>query len=168
MSGAATLTTLPEWKALYGAVRPRPCVLCSLTIRYAARSFAFGWSRLASFSAAGRDVGRVDPFGFSLPLAVSLRRPPVVSVGFRAVIYTHPPATFFADKVTGDSAGVSRCCDCPGNLVIALTAAADCGKSVSPMGLRQNRAHVALPPAYKFGGSWNTTGTGCKPQSWLH
>ena len=26
---------------------------------------AFGWSRFGSFSAAGRDVGPVDPFGFS-------------------------------------------------------------------------------------------------------
>ena len=29
-----------------------------------------------------RDIGPVDPFGFSWPLAVSLRRPPLMTVGF--------------------------------------------------------------------------------------
>jgi hypothetical protein len=43
--------------------------------------FAFGWSRFGSVWAAGRDIGPVDPFGFSWPLAVSLRRPPLMSIG---------------------------------------------------------------------------------------
>jgi hypothetical protein len=37
--------------------------------------FAFGWSLFGSVSATGRDIGPVDPFGFSWPLVVSLRRP---------------------------------------------------------------------------------------------
>jgi hypothetical protein len=44
--------------------------------------FACGWTRFGSFSAAGRDIGPVDPFGFSWPLAVSLRKPPLMAVGF--------------------------------------------------------------------------------------
>ena len=45
------------------------------------RRFAFGWSRFGSFSAAGRDVGPVDPFWVFLALAISLRRPLLMSVG---------------------------------------------------------------------------------------
>jgi hypothetical protein len=52
-----------------------------LPIRTLAR-FAFGWSRFGSLSVVGRDVGPVDPFGFSWPLAVSLRKPPLMTVGF--------------------------------------------------------------------------------------
>jgi hypothetical protein len=63
-------------------LRLRRRVLCSLTIRDAARSSAFGWSRLASFSAAGRVVGPVDPFGFSCSLAVWLRNAREMAVGF--------------------------------------------------------------------------------------
>ena len=44
--------------------------------------FACGWTRFGSLSAAGRDIGPVDPFGFSWPLAVSLRKPPLMAVGF--------------------------------------------------------------------------------------
>jgi hypothetical protein len=33
-------------------------------------------------AAARRGVGPVDPFGFSWPLAVSLRKPPIMRVGF--------------------------------------------------------------------------------------
>jgi hypothetical protein len=44
--------------------------------------FAFGWSRFGSFSAPGCDIGLVDPFGFSWLVAVSLRRPPIMRVGF--------------------------------------------------------------------------------------
>jgi hypothetical protein len=43
--------------------------------------FAFGWSRFGSFSAAGRDVGPVDPFWVSWPLAILLRRPLLMRVG---------------------------------------------------------------------------------------
>ena len=45
-------------------------------------AFRVGWSRFGSFSAAGRGVRPVDPFGFSWLLAVLLRRPPLMSVGF--------------------------------------------------------------------------------------
>jgi hypothetical protein len=45
------------------------------------RRFAFGWSRFGSFWAAGGVLGPVDPFGFSWLLAVSLRRPPLMSLG---------------------------------------------------------------------------------------
>jgi hypothetical protein len=44
--------------------------------------FAFGCGRFGSFSAAGRDIGLVDPFGFSWRLAVWLRRRPLMSLGF--------------------------------------------------------------------------------------
>ena len=37
---------------------------------------------VGSFFAVGRDVGPVDPFGFSWFVAVSLRRPPTMRVGF--------------------------------------------------------------------------------------
>jgi hypothetical protein len=43
---------------------------------------ALAWRRFGSFSAAGRALGLVAPFGFSWLAALSLRRPPLMSLGF--------------------------------------------------------------------------------------
>ena len=45
------------------------------------RCFALGWSRFGSLWQQARDVGPVGPFGFSWPLAFSLRRAQFIRVG---------------------------------------------------------------------------------------
>ena len=46
------------------------------------RALYLGWCRFGSFFAARSDVCQVDPFGFSWFVAVSLRLPPIMKVGF--------------------------------------------------------------------------------------
>jgi hypothetical protein len=42
----------------------------------------WGWGQFGAFLAARQDLGRDDPFGFSWLLAISLRKPPIMRVGF--------------------------------------------------------------------------------------
>jgi hypothetical protein len=44
--------------------------------------FALAWRRFGSFWAAGRELGPVAPFGFSWLVALSLRRPAFMRVGW--------------------------------------------------------------------------------------